>query len=137
MKEFIENIDYYFRKLISFLLGIIVIIFIAPIAFLGRAVYEYFKNIFELFYLMCEQNSSYVELLSLYNVRYAIGCILKPKQSYILNTLKISWQDKPELMRDILFAMLVDYFERENGLSEMQDNLECLEEFDPKSPKLI
>lgn len=42
-----------------------------------------------------------------------------PKQRWLTKKISRSWQDKPELIRDLLFEILVNYVESENGLHDI------------------
>jgi hypothetical protein len=50
------------------------------------------------------------------NLRYSLSCLFKPRQKWLTRVVPRTWCDKPELMRDVLFAFIVDYVEVEDGL---------------------
>jgi len=51
-----------------------------------------------------------------------IWCLLcawfNPRQKWLTKHIKNTWQDKPELIKDILFACLVHYVEQEKGIHD-------------------
>jgi hypothetical protein len=47
---------------------------------------------------------------------YTVSAFLKPRQKWLTRVIPRKWCDKPELMRDVLFAFIVDYVEGEDGL---------------------
>jgi len=51
-----------------------------------------------------------------YDVWNSICAWFNPRQKWLTKHVKNTWQDKPELIRDILFAALIHYVEEENGL---------------------
>lgn len=48
-----------------------------------------------------------------YNVKWAICNFFNPKQKWLTKKISNSWQDKVELMRTLLFEMVVHFVEKE------------------------
>jgi hypothetical protein len=53
-----------------------------------------------------------------YDVWYSLCAWFNPRQKWLTKHIKNTWQDKPELIKDILFASLVHYVEEENGIQD-------------------
>jgi hypothetical protein len=52
------------------------------------------------------------------DVWYPLCAWFNPRQKWLTKHIKNTWQDKPELIKDILFACLVHYVEEENGIQD-------------------
>jgi len=52
------------------------------------------------------------------DVWYPICAWFNPRQKWLTKHIKNTWQDKPELIKDILFACLVHYVEQEKGIQD-------------------
>lgn len=64
---------------------------------------------------------NYKRLFSRYfwsNQWYKITAFFNPRQKWLTKHIPNTWQDKPELIQDILFACLIDYVEEEEGLRD-------------------
>ena len=64
---------------------------------------------------------NYKRLFSRYfwnNQWYKITAFFNPRQKWLTKHIPNTWQDKPELIQDILFACLVHYVEEEEGLRD-------------------
>ena len=62
---------------------------------------------------------NYKRLFSRYfwsNQWYKITAFFNPRQKWLTKHIPNTWQDKPELIQDILFACLIHYVEGEEGL---------------------
>jgi hypothetical protein len=53
-----------------------------------------------------------------YDVWYSLCAWFNPRQKWLTKHIKNTWQDKPELIKDILFACLVHYVEQEKGIQD-------------------
>jgi hypothetical protein len=65
---------------------------------------------------------NYKRLFSRYfwsNQWYKITAFFKPRQKWLTKHIPNVWQDKPELIQDILFACLIHYVEEEKGLRDV------------------
>ena len=48
---------------------------------------------------------------------YKITAFFNPRQKWLTKLISNQWMDKPELIKDILFACLVHYVEEEKGIN--------------------
>lgn len=51
-----------------------------------------------------------------YDVWYPLCSWFNPRQKWLTKLIPNTWMDKPELIKDILFACLVHYVEEEKGI---------------------
>jgi hypothetical protein len=56
-------------------------------------------------------------------LRYDINAFFRPRQKWLTKTIPRKWKDKPELIRDIMFTILVNYMEDEGGDSFFEDKM--------------
>jgi hypothetical protein len=52
-----------------------------------------------------------------YKVWYPLCAWFNPRQKWLTKLISNQWMDKPELIKDILFACLVHYVEEEKGIN--------------------
>ena len=55
-----------------------------------------------------------------YNVWYPLCAWFNPRQKWLTKLISNQWMDKPELIKDILFACLVHYVEEEKGINSRE-----------------
>ena len=63
---------------------------------------------------------NYKRLFSRYfwnDLWYRITAFFNPRQKWLTKLISNQWMDKPELIKDILFACLVHYVEEEKGIN--------------------
>jgi hypothetical protein len=63
---------------------------------------------------------NYKRLFSRYfwnHLWYKITAFFNPRQKWLTKLISNQWMDKPELIKDILFACLVHYVEEEKGIN--------------------
>jgi hypothetical protein len=55
-----------------------------------------------------------------YKVWYPLCAWFNPRQKWLTKLISNQWMDKPELIKDILFACLVHYVEEEKGINSRE-----------------
>jgi hypothetical protein len=66
---------------------------------------------------------NYKRLFSRYfwnDLWYKITAFFNPRQKWLTKLISNQWMDKPELIKDILFACLVHYVEEEKGINSRE-----------------
>lgn len=58
------------------------------------------------------------DIFTLSPLRDAISVCMHPRQEWLSKELTLTWQDKPELITDILFANIIHFVEQEGGLGK-------------------
>ena len=64
---------------------------------------------------------NYKRLFSRYfwkDLQYSIAAFFNPRQKWLTKHIPNTWMDKPELIKDVLFACLIHYVEEEQGLRD-------------------
>lgn len=63
--------------------------------------------------------NAFYYLTSEYRFRHDIKNYFAPKQKWLTKKIPNHWQDKPELILDLLFEMVVHFIEEEKGISDL------------------
>jgi hypothetical protein len=53
------------------------------------------------------------------DLKYTISAFFNPRQRWLTKKIPKKWVDKPELIQDLLFAILVNFVEGEKGLEPL------------------
>lgn len=79
---------------------------------------DYLKNLFRVF----TEPSMLFNSLWRHDVYYGFKCFFNPKQKWLTKEIPNTWCDKVELIPRLLFASLIHFVEKENGLSQLNVN---------------